>query len=68
MPRTLKKKLRAPEKERLARLRERLSLTQREMAKLLNVSNGAVAHWEQGNRTIPGAVIKLMEIYEKEKR
>lgn len=64
MPRTIKKKLRLTEARQLLRLREKMQLNQREMAKRLNVSCGAVAHWELGNRTIPGAILKLMEIYE----
>ena len=62
MPRILKKKLRLSEAEKLLRLREELKLNQREMAKKLNVSCGAIAHWELGNRTIPGSVLLLMKL------
>ena len=39
-------------------------MTQREFAKEFQVSQGAVAHWEAGNRTIPGPMLKLIESYE----
>ncbi len=36
------------------------------MAKDFKVAHGAIAFWEQGKRTIPGPVLKLIEIYEEE--
>ncbi len=61
MPRTIKKQLRISEAESLLKLRGKMKLSQREMAKILNVSCGAIAHWELGNRTIPGSVLILMK-------
>lgn len=49
---------------RLSSLRQKMGLTQREFAKEFGVTAGAVAHWESGKRSIPGPVIKLIEIYE----
>ena len=51
--------------ERLKRLRENLSMSQRELAQEFNVSNAAIAQWELGSNPVPGLLIKLMEIYEK---
>ena len=50
--------------KRLRSLREALKFSQREMAKEFLVTPGAIAHWESGNRSVPGPVIKLIEIYE----
>jgi DNA-binding transcriptional regulator YiaG len=68
MPRVVTKKVRSLEAQKMIRLRSALDFTQRELAKHFNVSAGAIAHWELGNRTIPGAVLKLMEIYEKKSK
>ncbi len=48
----------------MRRLREALGLTQRELAREFNVSHGSIAGWESRKRTIPGPVMKLVEIYE----
>lgn len=50
---------------RLKSLRTALGFTQREMAKEFLVSQGSINLWENGERTVPGAVIKLMDIYEE---
>ncbi len=50
---------------RLLALRKANDWTQRDLAKEFQVSHGAVAMWESGDRSIPGAVIKLIEIYER---
>lgn len=55
----------AREASRLSQLRNQLGLTQLELAKDFNVSRNALAMWERGERTIPGPVLKLIEIYEK---
>lgn len=52
--------------ERLRRLRERLGLSQREMAAEFKVTSGAVALWETGSREMPGPALRLLELYEKE--
>ena len=59
---------RKQEAQRLVNLRQAFGWTQRDLAKEFNVSHGAVAVWESGDRNIPGTVVKLMEIYEKKKR
>ena len=55
---------RAKEAEKLKKLRSALDMTQRDLAKEFWVSPGAIALWEIGDRTIPGPVLKLIEIYE----
>jgi len=54
------------EAKRLRRLRENLKVSQRDLAKEFKVGHGAVSFWESGRRTIPGPILKLMEIYERE--
>jgi predicted unusual protein kinase regulating ubiquinone biosynthesis (AarF/ABC1/UbiB family) len=54
------------EADRLRRLRDALGFSQREMAAELKVAHGAVGLWESGARTIPGPVLKLMELFEEE--
>ncbi len=51
---------------RLVRLRELLSFTQRELADELQVAKSAVAMWEREERSIPGPVLRLIELYEEE--
>lgn len=51
---------------RLKRVREFLGLSQREFAKQLGVTNGAIGLWEAEKRVVPGPVIRLIEIYEAE--
>ena len=51
--------------ERLVQLRQILGLSQRELAKEFQVSAGAIAQWETGERAIPGPILRLVEIYEK---
>jgi predicted unusual protein kinase regulating ubiquinone biosynthesis (AarF/ABC1/UbiB family) len=50
----------------LKRLRSVLNLSQREIAEEFKVGHAAVSAWESGSRSIPGPVIKLMDIYQKE--
>lgn len=52
--------------QRLWRVRDSMGLSQREFAKELGVTPGAVAQWEGRKRSIPGPVLKLLEIYERE--
>jgi transcriptional regulator with XRE-family HTH domain len=49
---------------KLKRLRLALDMSQRALAKEFRVAPGAIAQWETGDRTIPGPVLKLIEIYE----
>ena len=51
---------------RLNQIRETLGFTQRQMADELKVTSGAIALWESGRRSIPGPVIRLIELYEYE--
>jgi transcriptional regulator with XRE-family HTH domain len=66
VPRISKTKTsRHEEASRLVTLRSALGMTQRELAKEFMVSPGSIALWEGGQRTIPGSVLKLMDIYDK---
>lgn len=50
---------------RLKKLREYLGYSQRELAQEFHVTSGAIAHWENGVRPIPGPIEKLISIYEE---
>lgn len=50
--------------ERLILLRERLEMSQRDLAREFQVSSGAIAFWEKNERPVPGPVLKLLELYE----
>ena len=56
------------EAERLVRIREALNMTQIELAKEFKVTRQALGLWERGERTIPGPVLKLIEIFENNVR
>jgi transcriptional regulator with XRE-family HTH domain len=45
-----------------------MGMTVRELAKEFNVSFGSISLWENEERSIPGAVLKLIEIYEERLR
>ncbi|MBU6153020.1 MAG: helix-turn-helix domain-containing protein [Bdellovibrionales bacterium] len=64
MPRSQPESKRKPEAMRLRKLREALQFSQRDLASEFRVAHTAVSSWESGARTIPGPVLKLMEIYE----
>jgi transcriptional regulator with XRE-family HTH domain len=64
MPRNLSSPSRLKEGQRLKRLRTSLDLTQKELAREFGVTPGAITQWELGDRTIPGSVLRLMDIYE----
>jgi transcriptional regulator with XRE-family HTH domain len=66
MPRHRDETHRRDEGDRLRRLRERLGLSQRELASEFNVTAGAIAQWETGDRTIAGPTLVLLELYERE--
>jgi transcriptional regulator with XRE-family HTH domain len=66
VPRSRSKQDRKTEARRLRRLRDALGLTQRELAAEFKVAHGAIAAWESGKRTLPGPVVKLLELYEEE--
>ena len=48
--------------ERVAKLREKRSLTQDELARLLSVNQSAVSHWEKGIRNIPSEQVGKIAI------
>lgn len=56
------------EAERLIKVREDLGLTQIDLAKEFKVTRQALGMWERAERTIPGPVLKLIEIYESKAR
>lgn len=56
---------RQKEGSRLKTLRSEMGLTIRELAKEFNVAFSSISQWENGNHTIPGSVLKLVEIYEE---
>ncbi len=65
MPRNVSsKKDRNEESQRLKKLRESLGFTVRELATEFKVNAGSITHWENGTHSIPGSVLKLIEIYE----
>ena len=66
MPRHNERTPRLDEAKRLRRLRNYLQVSQRDLANEFKVGHGAVSFWESGRRTIPGPILKLIEIYESE--
>ena len=64
MPRTRSISDKKKEAARFRSLRTKLGLTQREIAAEFYSAPGAVGQWETGDRTIPGPILRLMEIYE----
>jgi transcriptional regulator with XRE-family HTH domain len=50
----------------LASLRDALGMSQRELAAEFHVTGSAIAEWETGQKTIPGPVIHLMDLYERD--
>lgn len=47
-------------------IRQRLGLTQQDLAKLLGVSQRAVQYYEAGSRKVPGPVARILGLMEKE--
>jgi len=66
LPKSTSKPNQRIEALRLKHLRELLGLTQREISKLFRVSHASIALWESRKRTIPGPVLKLLDISEEE--
>lgn len=50
---------------RLKNLRQHMNMTVRELAQEFNVAHSSISHWENGEHSIPGPVLKLMDIYER---
>jgi transcriptional regulator with XRE-family HTH domain len=44
---------------------QRLGLSQAECARLLGVTPGAVTRWAKGNRPVPGPVVRLLAVAER---
>ena len=42
-----------------------MGYSQRQLAREFKVSPGAVSQWESGDRTLPGPVLRLIELYEE---
>jgi DNA-binding transcriptional regulator YiaG len=53
------------EAARLTSLRKALGMTQVDLAKEFKVTRQAFSMWERGERTIPGPVLRLIEMYEE---
>ncbi len=64
MPRTQSTSGRKGESQRLKKFRENLGFSQRDLAQEFRCAAGAICQWETGERTIPGPVLKLLDIYE----
>ena len=56
---------RKKEGARLRSLRQKMNMTVRELAQEFNVAFSSISQWENGEHSIPGPVLKLIEIYEK---
>jgi DNA-binding transcriptional regulator YiaG len=54
------------EAHRVRGLRQRLDVSQRDFANMLNVSVGTVRSWEQGLRSPDGASLRLLDIAERQ--
>jgi DNA-binding transcriptional regulator YiaG len=52
--------------QRLIRVRRRTRLTQREFARLLNVSVRTLRNWEQGRRKPTGPAVSLIRIVDRD--
>ena len=50
---------------RLKSLRQKMNMTVRELAQEFNVAFSSISQWENGEHSIPGPVLKLMDIYEE---
>lgn len=68
MPRTRSVNQRSSEGQRILGLRQTMGVTQRELATAFGTTAGAIAQWEKGDRTVPGPVLKLIELYEAQIR
>lgn len=66
MPRLQIKSKKLEEANRLKKIRSILGLSQRAMAKEFKVAPASIALWESTKRTIPGPILVLLELYERE--
>ena len=56
---------RKKEGTRLKNLRKQMDMTVRELAQEFQVAYSSISQWENGEPSIPGPVLKLIEIYEQ---
>lgn len=65
MPRrTVLNSTKKTEGARLKALRLKMGMTVRELAKEFYVGASSISQWENGEHSVPGSVLKLIEIYE----
>ena len=50
---------------RLKKLRTQMGMTVLDLGKEFMVGYSSISQWETGEHTIPGSVLKLIEIYEE---
>ena len=62
---TIQKLNRSKISKKLMRLRKRMGFSQARLAEEWKVHSGTIALWETGQRSIPGPVEKLIQIYEE---
>ncbi len=53
------------EAARLKKLRTQMGMTVRELGKEFKVGYSSISQWENGEYSIPGSVLRLIEIYEE---
>ncbi len=58
-------KIMAEQTSRLIRIREKIGLSQAEIAAEFGVSRSALSYWESGKNPIPETALRLLEIYEE---
>src|SRR5262249_24492608 len=66
MPRHRDESTREREGQRVRGLRELFGWSQSQVAREFGVATAAVSHWEAGERTVPGPVLRLIDLYEEE--
>ncbi len=49
----------------MKKLREEMGMTVRDLAKEFKVAHSSISQWENGEHSIPGSVLRLIEIYEE---
>lgn len=64
----LLEKTEGPPPEQVKARREALGLTQQQFAKAVCYSKASVASWETGKQKMPGPALKLLRIFEYDKR
>ncbi len=59
------KKTKTKEGNRLKKLRLSMGMNMRDFSKEFKVSLGSISQWETGEHTMPGPVLRLIELYEE---